>query len=79
MKSCHHNAESYHDEYLASAGIRDKKKAPLFRSVDKHKKLTENPMTRTDVLRMVNRRTRSRTPLLHLLPHVPRNGDHRVP
>ena len=53
---CHHNAEAYLDEYLAAAGIRDDKKTPLFRSVDKHRKLTENPMTRTDVLRMVKRR-----------------------
>jgi integrase/recombinase XerD len=31
-------------------------KSPLFRSVDKHKKITMNSMTRTDVLRMVKRR-----------------------
>jgi len=52
----HHNAEAYLDAYLDAAGIRDEKKSPLFRSVDKHRKLTENPMTRTDVLRMVKRR-----------------------
>jgi integrase/recombinase XerD len=52
----HHNAEAYLDEDLAAAGIRDEKKSPLFRSVDKQKKLTENAMTRTDVLRMVKRR-----------------------
>jgi integrase/recombinase XerD len=53
---CHHNAESYLDAYLDAAGSRDDKKSPLFRSVDKHKKITMNPMTRTDVLRMVKRR-----------------------
>jgi integrase/recombinase XerD len=53
---CHHNAEAYLDEYLAAAGIREEKKTSLFRSVDKHRKLTENAMTRTDVLRMVKRR-----------------------
>jgi integrase/recombinase XerD len=53
---CHHNAEAYLDEYLAVAGIRDEKKSPLFRSVDHRRKLTANPMTRTDVLRMVKRR-----------------------
>src|SRR5580692_809149 len=42
---CHHNAESYLDAYLDAAGIRDEKKSPLFRSVDKHKKITVNPMT----------------------------------
>ena len=53
---CHHNAEAYLDAYLDAAGIRDEKKSPLFRSVDHQRKITENPMTRTDVLRMVKRR-----------------------
>jgi len=53
---CHHNAEAYLDAYLEAAGIRDEKKSPLFRTVDKRKRLTENPMSRTDVLRMVKRR-----------------------
>jgi site-specific recombinase XerD len=52
----HHNAEAYLDAYLAGVGIRDEKKSPLFRSVDKQRKITANPMTRTDVLRMVKRR-----------------------
>jgi integrase/recombinase XerD len=52
----HHNAEAYLDAYLVAVGIRGDKKSPLFRSVDKRKKITANPMTRTDVLRMVKRR-----------------------
>ncbi len=52
----HHNAEAYVDEYLAAAAIGDEKKSPLFRSVDRHRRITMNPMTRTDVLRMVKRR-----------------------
>jgi integrase/recombinase XerD len=52
----HHNAEAYVDAYIMAAGIGNEKKAPLFRSVDKHRALTVNPMTRTDVLRMVKRR-----------------------
>jgi site-specific recombinase XerD len=52
----HHNAELYIDAYLDAAGIREEKKLPLFRSVDKHKKVSPNAMTRTDVLRMVKRR-----------------------
>lgn len=52
----HHNAESYLDAYLDAAGIRDEKKSPLFRSVDNRRRITENPITRTDVLRMVKRR-----------------------
>jgi integrase/recombinase XerD len=53
---CHHNAEAYLDAYLEAAGIRDERKGPLFRSVDHKRKMTLNPMTRTDVLRMVKRR-----------------------
>jgi integrase len=52
----HHNAEAYLDAYLDAVGIRDQKKSPLFRSVDRQRKATVNPMTRTDVLRMVKRR-----------------------
>ena len=52
----HHNAEAYLDAYIDAAGIRAEKKAPIFRSVDKHRHLTANPITRTDVLRMVKRR-----------------------
>jgi integrase/recombinase XerD len=52
----HHNAEAYLDAYLEAAGIRAETKSPLFRSVDKQRKITSNPMTRTDVLRMVKRR-----------------------
>jgi integrase/recombinase XerD len=52
----HHNAEAYLDAYLQAAGIRDEKKLPLFRSVNNRRQLTQNPMTRTDVLRMVKRR-----------------------
>jgi len=52
----HHNAEAYMDAYLAAAGIVDDKKSPLFRSVDKRRRLTASPMTRTDVLRMIKRR-----------------------
>lgn len=52
----HHNAEAYLDAYLDAAGIREEKKSPLFRSVDRHGKITANPLARTDVLRMVKRR-----------------------
>src|SRR3990172_6243322 len=41
------------DAYIAAGGIADQKKGPLFRSVDKHRRLTLNPMPRTDVLRMI--------------------------
>jgi len=54
----HHNAEAYLDAYLDAAGIREEKKSPLFRSVDNRRCLTANPMTRTDVLRMIKRRAK---------------------
>ena len=52
----HHNAEAYLDAYLEGAGIRNEKESPLFRNMDRHKQITANPMTRTDVLWMVKRR-----------------------
>jgi site-specific recombinase XerD len=52
----HHNAEAYVDAYIDAAGIWEQKKDPLFRSVDKHRRLTLNPITRVDVLRMIKRR-----------------------
>jgi site-specific recombinase XerD len=53
----HHKAEEYLDAYLQAAGIGSEKKSFLFRSVDKtRRRLTENPMTRVDVLRMIKRR-----------------------
>ncbi len=52
----HHNAEAYLDAYLDTAGIREERKSPLFRSVDKRRAITANPMARTDILRMVKRR-----------------------
>ncbi len=55
----HHNAEAYMDAYLAEAGIAGEKKTPLFRSVNKSRKLTENPLSRNDVLRMIKRRAKA--------------------
>ena len=52
----HHNAQEYIDAYLEAAGIAAEKKGPLFRSVDRRRKLTLNPMTRVDVFRMIKRR-----------------------
>lgn len=55
----HHNAESYLDAYLRAAGLSAAKGSPLFRSArGKTEKLTENGMSRTDVLKMIKRRAR---------------------
>jgi integrase/recombinase XerD len=52
----HHNAEEYIDAYINAAGIMHEKKTPLFRSVNRFRKLTDNGMARTDVLLMIKRR-----------------------
>src|ERR1035438_3332696 len=44
----HHNAETYIDAYITAAGITGQPKGPLFRSVDKHRQLKTNSITRTD-------------------------------
>lgn len=56
---CHHNAEAYLDAYIEAAGIGRDKKSPLFRSVDRHRRLTDRPVHRIDVLRMIKRRARA--------------------
>jgi len=55
----HHNAEAYLDEYLAAAGHAGEKKRPLFRTLAEHRQLTEERITRNDVLRMIKRRARA--------------------
>ena len=55
----HHNLEAYLDAYLQAAGILEAKKTPLFRSArGRTGKLTESPMHRIDVYRMIRRRAR---------------------
>jgi site-specific recombinase XerD len=56
----HHNAEAYLDEYLDALPGSTERKAPLFRSArGKTTLLTEQRMSRTDVLRMIKRRVRT--------------------
>jgi site-specific recombinase XerC len=63
----HHNAEAYLDAYLADSGLGDTKSTPLFRTAaGKSGKLTGNPMTRHDVLRMIKRRAKA----CGLNPHI---------
>ena len=52
----HHNAEAYLDDYVEAAGIADEKRGPLFRTIDRTRRLTLSRIHRTDVLRMVKRR-----------------------
>lgn len=54
----HHNAEAYLDAYLTAAGISEDRKGPLFRTTfGKTRRLTDKPMSRTDALRMIKRRS----------------------
>jgi site-specific recombinase XerD len=53
----HHNLEAYLDAYLKAAGSLEAKKTPLFRSANWHTgELTNLPMHRVDVWRMIRRR-----------------------
>jgi site-specific recombinase XerD len=54
----HHKAEEYLDAYIVAAGIADQRGAPLFRSLDRRRQLTDRRLHRIDVLAMVKRRTR---------------------
>jgi site-specific recombinase XerD len=55
----HHNAEEYVDAYIEAADIAEQKKTPLFRSVDRHRKLTGRSMSRMDAWKMIKRRARA--------------------
>jgi integrase len=54
----HHKAEEYMDAYLEAANLWQDKKGPLFRSLDRHRKLTQRPMHRNDVWAMIKRRAK---------------------
>ena len=55
----HSTTEEYLDAYLDVAKIRDEKKGPLFRKVDKQGVLTLEPLNRRAVLKMIKRRARA--------------------
>jgi integrase/recombinase XerD len=54
----HHKAEEFLDAYLAAAKLEPQKGAPLFRTVDRHRMLTDRRLYRREVLGMVKRRLR---------------------
>jgi site-specific recombinase XerD len=55
---CNHNLEVYIDAYVAAGGIGEDAKGYLFRTTrSKTGTLTGNPMTQSDVYRMIRRRT----------------------
>lgn len=55
----HHTAEEYLDAYVQASGIGEEPKSPLFRTIDRKKRLTAQRMTRHDVIRMVKRRAKA--------------------
>lgn len=54
----HHNAEEYMDAYLDAAKLRDDKKGPLFRTLNRKRQLTHRRLNRREVLAMIRRRAR---------------------
>jgi integrase/recombinase XerD len=52
----HHNARAYVERYVTAAGIGFQKRGPLFRTVNRERRLTLHAMHRSDVLRMIKRR-----------------------
>lgn len=52
----HHKAEEYLDSFLIAAGLGDGKDTPLFRTIDRRRRLTQNRMNRREVLAMIKRR-----------------------
>ena len=50
---------AYLDAYMEATGIAGDKKGPLFRSVDRFRKLTDRPMHRNDVWAMIKRRAKA--------------------
>lgn len=55
----HHKAEDNLDAYIEAAGIAAEKKSPLFRSIDRHRRLTDRRMDPNDALRMIKRRAKA--------------------
>jgi integrase/recombinase XerD len=55
----HHKAEEYLDAYIEAADLSGHKRMPLFRTIDRCRRLTERRMQRTEVLLMIKRRARA--------------------
>jgi integrase/recombinase XerD len=55
----HHNAADYVDAYIAAAGIAAEKKSPLFRTIDRHRTLTDRQLDPRNALDMIKRRAKA--------------------
>lgn len=74
----HHRLEQYLDGYLMTAGIGLPKGSPLFRTLDRHRRLTVDRIERREVLAMVKRRARCAIRRWNLLPHISGYRHHRL-
>jgi integrase len=54
----HHKAQEYLDAYIAAA-IAEEKDQPLFRSLDRHRQLTDRRLVAREALAMIKRRARA--------------------
>jgi integrase len=54
----HHTAEEYLDAYLAAAGLAGRPHTPLFRTLDRHRRVSANRLNRREALALVKRRAR---------------------
>ena len=54
----HHKAEAYVDTYIEAANLDSSPKSPLFRTLDRRRRLTGRRMNRVDVFQMIRRRAR---------------------
>jgi len=56
---CHHNLETYLQDYIEAAGVAGDREGPLFRTtIRRTGVLTDRPMTQSDAWRMLQRRAR---------------------
>ncbi|HEX4607148.1 MAG TPA: tyrosine-type recombinase/integrase [Urbifossiella sp.] len=53
---CHHKLDEYLDAYLKAGGIEEDRRGPLFRRLDRLRRLSADRLTRREALTMVKRR-----------------------
>ncbi len=76
---CHPSLQAYLNTWISAAGIGRDKKGPLFLSMGKGDKLTDNPMTRFRRAAHDQASRPGRRPvLLHLLSHLPCDRHHHI-
>lgn len=66
-----HNAAAFVDDYIEAAGfdLLEDAGTPLFRTLDRHRQLTANRLTRNDALKMIRRRAKAAQIETKITPH----------